>query len=73
MVTPILNVSPDTSPTPALIVAPAIVHVCKVTPQLSPVVGAKPLTTAEQPPSSNTDTFAGQVIVGFSASTIDTV
>ena len=51
------------------VVAPASVQVCKVTPQLSAVVGAMPLTTALQLPASTFWlTSAGQVIVGFSLS-----
>ena len=56
------------------VVAPDKDQVCKVTPQLSPVVGAIELTTAEQFPASIfVLTFEGQVMVGFSLSDMVTV
>ena len=56
------------------VVAPDSDQVCRVTPQLSPVVGARPFTTAEQTPASvDWLTFAGHVIVGFSLSVTITV
>src|SRR6056297_840303 len=78
VVTPISNVSPETSLIPdageLFVVAPVMVHVCNTTLQLSSVTGVNPLTTALQLPlpSCIRLTSAGHEMVGFSSSITST-